>query len=149
MKTKVGLWIDHKQAIVVALMGKGEEIEVVVSQAESQPRRSGAALNPGRGKPRRAIADDIRQRVLTSQLNLYYDAVIAAIGDAEAILIFGPGEAKGELQRRLERKKMGRLIAAVEPADKMTRPQVAARVRARFLPGRGATRPPSGRKAGR
>jgi len=147
MKTKVGLWIDHKQAIVVALMGKGEEIEVVVSQAESQPRRSGAALNPGRGKPRRAIADDIRQRVLTSQLNLYYDAVIAAIGDAEAILIFGPGEAKGELQRRLERKKMGSLIAAVEPADKMTRPQVAARVRARFLPGRGATRPPSGRKA--
>ena len=147
MKTKVGLWIDHKQAIVVALMGKGEEIEVVVSQAESQPRRSGAALNPGRGKPRRAIADDIRQRVLTSQLNLYYDAVIAAIGDAEAILIFGPGEAKGELQRRLERKKMGRLIAAVEPADKMTRPQVAARVRARFLPGRGATRPPSSRKA--
>lgn len=132
MKTKVGLWIDHKQAIVVALMGKGEEVGLVVSQSEKQPRRSGADFVPGRGKPRRPIADDIRQRVLTSQLNLYYDAVIAAIGAAEAILIFGPGEAKGELRRRLERKKMGRLIAAVEPADKMTRPQVAARVRAYF-----------------
>jgi hypothetical protein len=132
MNTKVGLWIDHKQAIVVALMGKGEEIGLVVSQSEKQPRRSGDALEPGRGKPKRAIADDIRQRVLTSQLNLYYDSVIAAIGSAEAILIFGPGEAKGELKRRLERKKMGKLIAAVEPADKLTRPQVAARVRAYF-----------------
>lgn len=132
MKAKVGLWIDHKQAIVVALMGKGEEIGLVVSQSEKQPRRSGDALLPGRGKPRRPVADDIRQRVLTSQLNLYYDAVIAAIGDAETILIFGPGEAKGELQRRLERKKMAGLIAAIEPADKMTRPQVAAKVRAYF-----------------
>jgi len=132
MKTKVGLWIDHKQAIVVALMGKGEEIGLVVSQSEKQPRRTGAAPAQGRGKPRKAIADDIRQRVLTSQLNLYYDAVISAIGAAEAILILGPGEAKGELKRRLERKKMGKLIAAVEPADKMTRPQIAARVRAYF-----------------
>jgi hypothetical protein len=132
MKKKVGLWIDHKQAIVVALIGKGEEVGLVVSQSEKQPRRSGADLVPGRGKPRRAIADDIRQRVLTSQLNLYYDAVIAAIGTAEAILIFGPGEAKGELQRRLESKKMGKLIAAVEPADKMTKPQIVARVRDHF-----------------
>jgi len=132
MKTKVGLWIDHKQAIIVSVAGKGKEIVLVVSQSEKQPRRSGDALMRGRGKPRREIADDIRQRVLTSQLNLYYDAVIAAIGAAEAILIFGPGEAKGELKRRLERKKMGKLIAAVEAADKMTRPQIAARVRAYF-----------------
>ena len=132
MKRKVGLWIDHKQAIIVVLAGKGEEVGHVVSQSEKQPRRTGAAPALGRGKPRKAIADDIRQRVLTSQLNLYYDAVISAIGAAEAILILGPGEAKGELQRRLERKKMGRLIAAIEPADKMTRPQVAARVRKYF-----------------
>ncbi len=132
MKTKVGLWIDHKQAIIVAIMGKGEAVSLIVSRSENQPWRSGAALEPGRGKPRLAIADDIRQRVLTSQLNLYYDAVIAAIGAAEAILIFGPGEAKGELKRRLERKKMGTLIAAVEAADKLTRPQVAAKVRAYF-----------------
>ena len=132
MKTKVGLWIDHKQAIVVAIMGKGEDVSLIVSRSEKQPSRSGADFEPGRGKPRLAIADDIRQRVLTSQLNLYYDAVIAAIGTAEAILIFGPGEAKGELKRRLERKKMGTLIVAVETADKLTRPQVAARVRAYF-----------------
>jgi len=37
----------------------------------------------------------------------YYDEVIACIGDAETILIFGPGEAKGELKKRMERDKIG------------------------------------------
>jgi hypothetical protein len=44
MKTKVGLWIDHGKAIVVAVTGKGEEIGLVISQAKKQPRRSGDSL---------------------------------------------------------------------------------------------------------
>jgi hypothetical protein len=55
--------------------------------------------------------------------------VIAAIGDAEAILIFGPGEAKGELQSRLEEGGRAGRIAAVETADKMTDRQIAAKAR--------------------
>ncbi len=132
MEKKVGLWIDHKQAIVVAVMGKKEEIGLVVSQSEKQPRRFDTEPAQGRGKPRRAIADDIRQRVLTEQLDHYYDAVIAALGDAEAILIFGPGEAKGELKKRLEKNGLGGRIAGVETVDKMTKPQIAAKVRKHF-----------------
>ena len=41
MKTRVGLWIDHRKAIVVAVTDKGEEIRVVISHVEKQPRRSG------------------------------------------------------------------------------------------------------------
>jgi hypothetical protein len=33
MKTKVGLWIDHKKAIVVAFTNKGEEIGLIISKA--------------------------------------------------------------------------------------------------------------------
>jgi hypothetical protein len=47
-------------------------------------------------------------------------------------LLFGPGEAKGELKKRLERKKMGGRIAAVETVDKMTDGQIAAKVRKHF-----------------
>ena len=54
----------------------------------------------------------------------YYDEVIACIGDAETILIFGPGEAKRELKRRMDRDKIGRRIVAMETADKMTEPQI-------------------------
>jgi nucleotide-binding universal stress UspA family protein len=66
-----------------------------------------------------------------SYLNIYYDAVIACIRDAEAILIFGPGEAKGELKKRLERHKLDGRIVAIETVDKMTDRQIAAKVRLR------------------
>ena len=132
MTTKVGLWIDHKQAIVVTISDKGEEVGLIISKAEKQPRRSGDSRLKGPFEPLHISADDIRQRVLTEHLNIYYDAVIAAIGDAEAILIFGPGEAKGELKKRLEKNNVGGRIAAVEAADKMTNRQIAAKVRKRF-----------------
>ena len=77
-------------------------------------------------------ADDSQQRSLTGHLNIYYDAVIAAIRDAESILIFGPGEAKGELKQRLEGLNLGGRIAGVETVDKMTDRQIAAKVRQHF-----------------
>ena len=40
-------------------------------------------------------------------LLVFYNAVIACIHDAESILILGPGEAKGELKKRLVRNKLG------------------------------------------
>jgi hypothetical protein len=69
---------------------------------------------------------------LSAGLNTYYDAVIQAVHDVQSILIFGPGEAKGEFKKRLEKNKFGGRIAAVEPADKMTDPQIAAKVRGYF-----------------
>jgi hypothetical protein len=128
----VGLWIDHKKAIVVAVTDKGEETGLIISRAEKQLRRSGASRSAGPFKSRHVPADDIRQRVLTGQLNLYYDAVIACIRDAEAILVFGPGEAKGELKKRLGRDGLEGRIAAVETVDKMTDRQIAAKVRKYF-----------------
>jgi len=77
-------------------------------------------------------ADDSHEREFTGHLNRYYDEVIEAIRDAESILLFGPGEAKGELKKRLERDKLGVHIIAVETVDKMTDRQIAAKVREYF-----------------
>ena len=132
MKKRVGLWIDHKKALIVAVTDKGEEMALIISRAEKQFRRSGDSPLKGDYESQQIPSDDRRQRTFTEHLNLYYHAVIAAIGDAESILIFGPGEAKGELKKHLERKKLGARIAIVETADKMTDRQVAAKVRKRF-----------------
>ncbi|MCX6556343.1 MAG: hypothetical protein NTW95_02765 [Candidatus Aminicenantes bacterium] len=132
MEKKVGLWIDHKQAIIVAVTGKGEETGLIISKAKKQGRDSGGSQGRGYREPQPVTADDIRQRVFSEHLNIYYDAVIAAIGNAEAILIFGPGEAKGELKKRLERDHLGGRIAALETVDKMTDRQIAAKVRKHF-----------------
>jgi len=77
-------------------------------------------------------ADDSRERTFTGHLNIYYEAVIACLRDAESILIFGPGEAKGELKKRLEKSKLGGRIAGVEIVDKMTDRQIAAKIRQYF-----------------
>ena len=132
MRTKVGLWIDHKKAIIVAVTDKGEEIGLIISKVEKQLRRSGDSPLKGPYEPLQVPADDSRQRTLTGHLNIYYDAVIACIGNAESILIFGPGEAKGELKKRLERNNLGGRIGGVETVDKMTDGQIAAKVRQHF-----------------
>ena len=132
MRTKVGLWIDHRKAIVVAVTDKGEEIGLIISAIEKQLRRSPSSRSKGPYEPQQVPPDDSRQRAFTGHLNIYYDAVIASIRDAELILIFGPGEAKAELKKRLERIDLGGRIVGVETVDKMTDRQIAAKVRRHF-----------------
>ena len=132
MSTRVGLWIDHRKAIVVAVTDKVEEIALVISAVEKQARRSLSSRHEGPYEPQQVPADDSRQRAYAGHLNIYYDAVIACIRDAESILIFGPGEAKGELKKRLDDNGLGPRIAGVETVDKMTDRQIAAKVRQHF-----------------
>jgi hypothetical protein len=128
MKRMVGLWVDHKKAVIVFLAGQQEEIKVISSNIEKHHRQSGVATPA-----------DIRQREATEHLNVYYDEVVSCIRESESILIFGPGEAKGELKKRLEKDNLGARIVGIEPADKMTDPQIVAKVRERFLDQRPAT----------
>jgi hypothetical protein len=51
---------------------------------------------------------------------------VAALQDAASILILGPGEAKSDLQKRLERQAGNRRIVAIQRADKLTDSQLAA-----------------------
>jgi len=132
MKPKVGLWIDHRKAIVVTVTEKGEEINEIISEVEKQPRRSGDSPLKGTYEAHQVPADDSLQRTFTGELNIYYDAVIAYIRDAESILIFGPGEAKDELKKRLEGNNLGVHVVGIETVDKMTDHQIAAKIRQRF-----------------
>ena len=132
MRTTVGLWIDHKKAVVVAVTDEGEEMELTISKVEKKLRRSGDSPLKGRYESLQVPADDSRERKLTGQLNIYYDAIIASIRDADSILLFGPGEAKGELQEHIEKSNLRGRIVAVETVDKMTDRQIAAKARQFF-----------------
>jgi hypothetical protein len=133
MKRIAGLWIDHRKTLIVVVTDKGEEVKLVVSKVEKQLRRSGDSPLKGSHESQNVPADDSRQRKRTGDLGVYYDAVVAGIRDSDSILIFGPGEAKGELKKRLTRDKLGERIVRVEAADKMTDRQIAAKVHAYFL----------------
>ena len=132
MSIKAGLWIDHRKAVVVVVTEAGEEINQILSKAEKQLRRTGSTPLQGNFESQQVPADDSRQRTFTGQLNNYYDEVIAYIRDAESILIFGPGVAKDELKERIEGNDLGGRVSGIETVDKMTDPQIAAKVRQHF-----------------
>jgi hypothetical protein len=132
MKTKAGLWIDHRKALIVVITDKGEEIKLVISKVEKQPGRLEGKRSTTSYESQLVPADDSSQKKLTGHLNIYYEAVIACVRDAESILIFGPGEAKGELKKRLVRDKLGNRIVGIETIDRMTDHQIAAKIRKYF-----------------
>jgi stalled ribosome rescue protein Dom34 len=76
--------------------------------------------------------DDQLDNKFTEQLNKFYERVIAQIRQADAILIFGPGEAKRELEKRIAHAKVKVPVMRIETADKMTERQIAAKVRNYF-----------------
>jgi hypothetical protein len=135
MRNIAGVWIDHRKAVVVVVSSTGEHTSLIVSKVEKHSQRAGDSPMGASYESRQVPRDDSRQRALTGHLNIYYDAVIAALRAAESILIFGPGEAKGELKKRLVRNKLGARVAALETVDKMTDRQIAAKARAYLAAG--------------
>ena len=133
MRKEVGLWVDRRKAVIVVITDKAEETKVIISKVEKQLRRSGSSPLKGPHEIQQVPADDSRERAFTGQLNIYYDAVIACVRGAESILIFGPGEAKAELKKRLKTEGLGDRVVGIETVDKMTDRQIAAKVRQRFL----------------
>jgi hypothetical protein len=127
-----GVWIDHRKAQIVGLTGAGETTVVILSNVEKHPERGGDSPMQGAYEAKQVPADDRRQRALTGELNSYYDAVIVALRGYGKLLVFGPGEAKGELHSRLMKHDQGGRVVAVETEDKMTDRQIVAKVKAYF-----------------
>jgi len=126
LKKSAGLWIDHRKAVIVIVSEAGEEIKEISSNTGKHVRFTGGTASED------GSTEDVRDRQFGNQLNSYYDAVIAYIRSADSIQIFGPGEAKGELVKRLEHDGVKERILTVETMDKMTDRQIAAKVRDRF-----------------
>ncbi len=125
MNKRAGLWIDHRKAVIVMISEDGEETTEIASDMEKHVRFSGKTdSEDGSG-------EDVRDRQFENHLNLYYDRVVEVVRGADNIQIFGPGEAKGELRKRLEHHGLKGRVLAIEAADKMTDRQIAAKVRER------------------
>jgi hypothetical protein len=134
MKTLAGLWIDHREAVVVLLSDEKQETKRIKSHVEKQLRRSGRSPSHDRFESQLVPADDSREREFTGHLVNYYDEVISCIRPAEEILLFGPGEAKGELRKRIERNKLDLRITCFETTDKMTERQISQKVKRHYSP---------------
>ena len=127
MKKNIGLWIDHREAVIVVVTDKDEQLTRIKSGSEKQTRLPGGSRKDGLQQ-----TENIRDKKFAMNLGQFYDDIIAQIRDAELIQIFGPGEAKGELVKSLEDEGLKERIAEVETVDNMTDNQIVAKVRERF-----------------
>lgn len=133
MNHKVGIWIDHKKAVIVSASADRVTAKTLESEVGAHARYSGRAGDPTPdGRQTGGGAKKYEERY-GQHLDRYYDAVISQLGQPEALLIFGPGEAKLQLEKRLSRSKaLVERIVGIETTDKLTDPQIVAKVKAHY-----------------
>jgi len=132
MKRGAGVWIDHRKAVIVSVTEQGESLLEVRSNVEKQLRPHGGARSTTQYGPQEAPPDDMREAAFMGHLAVYFEKVVSHLRGQSAIFLFGPGEAKGELKKRLEKDKLGGRVVGVKTADKMTDGQFAALVKRQF-----------------
>lgn len=129
MKTKCGMWIDHREANIVFLSQDGEETKQIKSNVEKQLRRSGESPSNEPYEAQMVPTSDRREKGYMGHLSNYYEEIVSVVRGAESVFIFGPGEAKGELRKHFHKHNFCGRIVGFETADKMTKRQVTQKVR--------------------
>ena len=127
MNSNIGLWIDHKQAYLIRY--DQNKVEVIPSNVEPRAHYTGGARIEGtynQGIDSEAHHNDRYE----NELGKYYARVIEILKTADSILVMGPGEAKLEFEKALEKhKSLRNKLLEIQTADKMTKNQMIARVR--------------------
>ena len=130
MSCNVGLWIDRKQAYII--WNETGRLEVVQSDLEPRTHHSGGTRIGGTYNQR--VDSELRYNDrFRHQLNEYYTRVISTIRDADSIFVMGPGKAKTEFEKLMQKHKgLHKKLQGMEATDKMTKNQMVARVRKFF-----------------
>jgi len=132
MKREVGLWIDRHKTVMVTMVNDKEETRKIRSNVEKHIYLAGKLPAKAPNLSAMSTAEDVGDRRFANHLSGYYDGVVSMLRNADSIWIFGPGEAKVELENQLKREELGGRIVGIETADKMTDHQIAAKVRDHF-----------------
>ena len=127
-----GVWIDHRQAVIVSLSGSEPTVTRIESGAEKHVRSSSGSRQAGSGESHHGTPEDVIDRKFDNHLKSYYEEVAEGLKDAGAILVMGPGEARTEFQKQIKSKELLAKVVGNEKCDKMTDPQLVARVREFF-----------------
>lgn len=137
MGQQSGVWIDHKKAVIVTTTVSGVSVLTVESEVGPHTHFSSSGAHATPDGPHVGGGEKKYEDRYAQHLDRYFDEVITLLGQPKALLIFGPGEAKLQFRERLTRSKTlsGRVVG-VETTDKLTDPQIVAKVKGHFGLGR-------------
>ena len=135
MSKKVGIWIDHGKAFIVGISGEEENKTIIESNVDGRIRLSGGSRSRTPFGPQEVVSEKKMEERRKHQLGRYYKEILQVIGDASKLFIFGPGEAKIELEKEIKKnKELSAKVVGIETADRMTEPQIVAKVKKFFSP---------------
>jgi hypothetical protein len=127
---KVGIWIDRRRAVIVTIDGGKESRRVIEGDVERHAKPRGGWRMRLPWGPQAPIKEHTREQHYQNQVINFYKDVIKHIGTADHLLVMGPADAKKEFAQQVEKSPaLKNVPITLEPADKMTDPQIAARVR--------------------
>ena len=90
MNDKVGIWIDHRTAVIVSASADRVTVRTLESQVGPHTRYSGRAGSPAPEGGQDEGGEKRYEKRNRQHLDRYYDAVISPLGHPEALLILGP-----------------------------------------------------------
>jgi len=124
MSNNIGIWIDHKKTVIVS--ASADPIVARTLESEVGPHSHYSVMPDGGGEKN-------SEARYGQHLDQYYDTVISQLGKPDALLIFGPGEAKLQLKERLARSKaLSHCSIELDTTDKLTDPQIVAKVKKHY-----------------
>ena len=133
MEKLFGLWVDHEKAIIVSLIDGSHKVTHVESDIEGRFRLKGGSRSSTPYGQQDATSESKRDFRYSKHLNIYFQHIIDLLKDAKHIFIFGPGEAKIELKKEIEKNNvLSGKISDIETTDKLTEPQIVAKVKKYF-----------------
>lgn len=127
MATKIGLWLDERQAVIVSVTNTNAVITKVKSAIKDETYDANPVSDDSGAQKDPAAARKNKIKIKKA-LDPYYDGIIDNIWTAREIVIFGAGEAKYELKNRLTQNNLAQRIVGFEDADKMADDQIMDKV---------------------
>lgn len=127
---KVGIWLDQEKAYIIRIVGSEyPTIEKIKSNVESRVRY------PGEVKAFTQFGNSLldnqekKQRRQRHQRHQYFKTIINSILDVDFIYLFGPSEARHELNNEIEKiHSLKEKVTAIKCTDRMSQEQMIQKV---------------------
>jgi len=124
VNAKLGIWIDHKKAIIVSVARDHSAVTRLRSSLRPHGHYHGAQNGGGEKKFEARHDQGVAH---------FIDAVARHVERGDEVLILGPGESKGALAQRIRRiKSLSGVATTAKAADKLSEAQLVAAIRRRY-----------------
>ncbi|SHJ35700.1 hypothetical protein [Pseudozobellia thermophila] len=131
---RIGIWMDKEKAHIVSIEGEQERFETIPSELDFFKPSGGSGTKSAKWGPQDVVQDSKYLEKEKHQLKRYFNKLAEALGDAEAIALFGPADTSEKFSKELKtnHKNLAAKLKTVAKADSMTDNQIRALVREYF-----------------